>query len=70
MSPLHLRYLALNLLLLRVKCLKACYLCALQTRYATQLIVLYAQWSKPLLHLRYLLLKRFIIHKLKINGKK
>jgi hypothetical protein len=29
------------------------------------LFMLYAKWSKPLLHLHYLLLNRFIIHKFK-----
>ena len=63
----HGRYIALKLLLLRVQVLKACYLVLLRLKYASALLVLYAKWSKPFLHLRYLLFKRFI-HKLRCVG--
>jgi uncharacterized membrane protein YecN with MAPEG domain len=59
-SPFHLRYLTLKLLLFRVKCLKACHLSLLHLQFAAQLLMLYAKWLKPLLHLRYLTLKRII----------
>ncbi|MGO8767093.1 MAG: hypothetical protein ACLQSR_18410 [Limisphaerales bacterium] len=62
MSPFHHRYLARKLLLFRMQCFKACYLALLRIQYVAQLVVLYAKWSKPLLHLHYLLLKRFIAH--------
>ena len=61
----HGRYLALKLLLLRVHVLQTYYLGLLRLKYALQLFMLYAKWWKPLLHLRYLLFKRFISHKLK-----
>jgi hypothetical protein len=61
--PSQSRYLALQALLLRVQCLKACYLGWLRLRYAAKLFMLYTKWSKLLLHLHYLLLYRFIVHK-------
>jgi hypothetical protein len=57
------RYLTLKLLLLRVQCRKTCYLSLLRLKYAAKAVALYAKWSKPLLHLHYLLLNRFIVHK-------
>lgn len=63
--PLQSRYIALQARLLRVQCLKAYYLSLLRLRFTAELFMLYAKWSKPLLHLHYLLLNRFIIHKFK-----
>jgi len=62
-SPTQSLYFAQKILLFRVQCLKVCHLSLLRLKYSASLFILYAKWSKPLLHLRYLLLKRFIVHK-------
>jgi len=61
----RLRFLTVKFIRLRLQCLKACYLCLFPLENAATLLACRATRCKLRIHLRYLYLKRFIVHKFK-----